>query len=94
MLVATQLRAGIPICGKFRGAVGHVLATKYTKREHLFWCEIGPEFGIKLLAHRYGQIVPIFLLHQVMDHNHTFHTYLIVTSISLRRIHGAENGGL
>ena len=67
MFLVTELGIFEPVVGKFVAAVGHVLAAKNAKSQHLFWRQFGLEISVKVSTCGFRQPVGIVLLHQVID---------------------------
>ena len=56
-----------PGSGKFLTAIRHVLAAKYTELKHLFRRELGREIRTEVPAGRFGEVIEITFLHQVVN---------------------------
>jgi hypothetical protein len=65
-----QLRASKPARRELLLAIGHVLATEYSKRQHLFGSKIRTKLRIEVASYGVREKVRIAPLHSVIDHNH------------------------
>lgn len=62
-----QLCIGKPIRREFVPAIGHVFAAEDSQFEHLLGGQLRLEFGVKVLPLRFGKIIHIVFLHEVVN---------------------------
>lgn len=72
MLFRAKLGFFKPIRRKLLFAVCHVFAAKNAKAQHLFWIEFGFKSWVEILSDSFNKLIPIALLHLIMDRNHFF----------------------
>ena len=74
MSIGRKFRFLEPICRKLSSTISHILAAKYSEREHLFRSQIRFESRPKAAPHRLRPPVDIALLHLVVYlHPHRSH---------------------
>ena len=67
MALVAKLRASEPRRGKLFTAVSQILATEYSQLKHLFRRQLRFEIRMKVLAGRFGEVIDVTFLHQVVD---------------------------
>lgn len=82
MVCMTELGAVKPVGRVFVLAIGHILATKDTKRKHLLGSQIGGKSIIKILANRRSELVAVVALHEIINHNNVTHTIIVTYEAS------------
>lgn len=82
VFLVAELCVFIPIIGKFIATIGHIFTTEHAHFQKLFRSKFGLKFRIEILAHGFGELVGIPLLHQVIDGDGLAHRFTVFTKSS------------
>lgn len=67
MTVGTEFGSKKPVAGELCRTVSHISAAEDTELEHLFWRQLWPETGGKVLSGRFCEEILITALHPIVD---------------------------
>jgi len=62
----TEICSGKPVRGKFPPAIRHVLSAEDPQRQHFFGGQLRVEILVKVISHRFRQVIEVTLLHQII----------------------------